>query len=323
METTLEYQDFLLSCDWGTSSFRLSVIDCSTSQLSRKITTGGGVKTLFTEWSGSDTPVSRQAFFLDYLLNRIHELEELLDFDATGIPVVISGMASSSIGITELPYADIPFSLDEPILPTKLILATEQFPHDILLVSGIKTVDDVMRGEEVQLLGLNPDRFSDRLMCVIPGTHSKHVHIEDRMIRDFDTFMTGEVFDLLGTWSVLSDSVKSPDTPIHTDAFREGVELAQHEAFLHALFHIRTNELLLKIDKTYNYDILSGLVIGTEIASLQEIGEADICLVSGGPLSKRYEIAMRSLGLHPTLITRTDELVMKGHIKIVNHRNLM
>ena len=62
-----------------------------------------------------------------------------------GTTVVLSGMASSSIGLVELPYSKLPFRTNGEDL------ITEQIQHQnnpLLVISGASTTDDVMRGEE-------------------------------------------------------------------------------------------------------------------------------------------------------------------------------
>jgi len=58
-----------------------------------------------------------------------------------GLPVVISGMASSSIGWRELPYAPLPFSL------TGCDAVWAEIQPAFYLVSGVASRDDMMRGE--------------------------------------------------------------------------------------------------------------------------------------------------------------------------------
>src|SRR3546814_14199624 len=84
-------------------------------------------------------------------------------------------MASSSLGIEELPYATLPFSLSGNGAVTRKFEASADFPHEILLISGLRSEQDVMRGEETQLLGLAAQGMlpADNAICLFPGTHSK------------------------------------------------------------------------------------------------------------------------------------------------------
>src|SRR5439155_22401473 len=70
--------------------------------------------------------------------------------------------------------------------------------------------EDVMRGEETQLLGLGTlwPGFSG-VVC-LPGTHSKWVQLTGRRVERFATAMTGELFEVLRTHSVLRHSFAGP-----------------------------------------------------------------------------------------------------------------
>ena len=63
------------------------------------------------------------------------------------VPVVISGMASSTIGLRELPYKPLPFAADGSDLVAEILAPTVDFKHATLLISGVSSTDDVMRGE--------------------------------------------------------------------------------------------------------------------------------------------------------------------------------
>ncbi|MDR8391106.1 2-dehydro-3-deoxygalactonokinase [Aliifodinibius sp. S!AR15-10] len=313
--------NYFMSCDWGTSSFRLSLVDRQSRATLQELSTSGGVKKLYNQWQQSNDDTGHTAYFLNYFGDQIKELEGLVEIDTQNIPIIISGMASSSIGMKELPYGMVPFSLKNPDLPSEVLPATEQFAHDVLLVSGIQTPDDVMRGEEIQLLGLAAEHNVEDCICVMPGTHSKHVFIRDSEVISFKTFMTGEVFELLTTQSVLAGSVNSTAKALDKEAFQQGVKESQKTNLLHAIFGIRTNDLLKGIDKQTNFDLLSGMVIGHEIAELATESPSRIYIVGSGPLTERYKTAMQTLDLNPIPVENTDQLTLQGHINIINQNS--
>src|ERR1041385_6709544 len=105
--------DFL-SCDWGTTSFRLRRVGGPDRAVIREIREQAGVKSLYEEAmrSGAEIEAARANVFARFL-NR--NLEALLAGEKTPerkLPLVISGLASSSVGWRELPYAKTPFPLD-------------------------------------------------------------------------------------------------------------------------------------------------------------------------------------------------------------------
>ena len=65
----------------------------------------------------------------------------LLELDAPrDLPVIISGMASSTIGWHELPYARTPFACDGSDVVWK------QVEERVILVSGLRTEEKALRG---------------------------------------------------------------------------------------------------------------------------------------------------------------------------------
>src|SRR6185312_14531588 len=143
----------------------------------------------------------------------------------------------------------------------------------VYLISGIKSDTDVIRGEETQLLGCvkdNVECLGNRLY-IFPGTHSKHILVKGHQVIDFKTYMTGEIFSLLATKSILGNSVKTGarKTGIKSKrSFEKGLKAAIHGNILNEAFLVRTNDLFKKISKENNFYYLSGLMIGTEIKNL-------------------------------------------------------
>lgn len=152
-----------------------------------------------------------------------------------------------------------------------------------------------MRGEEVQLLGLKELLPKGDCVCILPGTHSKHIWIEKGVVTIFQTFMTGEVFELLKVHSILSNSVASSSKVETTlDFFKKGVVASTKGNILNLLFKIRTNTLLHDLSPVANHAYLSGLIIGTELKTLQQQAN-HIVLSSSYPLSFLYENAIKTL----------------------------
>ena len=234
--------------------------------------------------------------------------------------MIISGMASSSVGFISIPYAEVPLPVDGSGLKTALIRATHQFDHDCLVISGVKTDDDIMRGEETQLIGcINPASapVKNRLF-IFPGTHSKHIRVKGNQITGFKTYMTGELFDLLSNKSILKNSIET--TMLSEDnklpAFIKGVRDAVAGNLLHSAFNTRINHLFDKLSKEENFSYLSGLLIGTELKDLLT-EDAKVTLISGAHLAPWYCRALDELGIQYTFSTNmADSATVKGQIKI-------
>jgi 2-dehydro-3-deoxygalactonokinase len=217
-----------------------------------------------------------------------------------GLPVMVSGMASSSIGWRELPYALLPFSLEGSSVVGQWV------ESGVYLISGVRGENDMMRGEETQALGWAEqvcDVLPLRATLVLPGTHSKHLHLESGVLTAITTFMTGELFEMLRTQSMLRHSmdlaaVGEPEGAMHWDAFREGVASSARAGLAANLFQVRTRQVLRGCSGASNRSFLSGLLIGSELRSL-EAGESPIILAAGEALREAYTMAATECGLSP------------------------
>jgi 2-dehydro-3-deoxygalactonokinase len=309
--------NLFLSVDWGTSNFRLRLVEKLSLRVIHEIVSPMGVKPLFLKWQQEGG--EREFVFLDYLTKQIDALPFSLP---ENIEIIISGMASSSIGIRELAYASLPFDITGKGLYVEKI-QHPSFPYTVQLISGVQSDDDVMRGEETQMVGLaDENNLSGKTIFILPGTHSKHVVCENDNITDFNTFMTGELFQVISHHTILKNSVAKPSAE-HSDLkeFDEGVLMsgAAH-SILNSLFKVRTNDILGKKTAAENYYFLSGLLIGTEMATLQVASPEKIILCAGKELHELYERAIRVLGTSDKTKILDKEVmekaVIKGQLKI-------
>ncbi len=309
-----------LSCDWGTSNFRLRLIEACTISTLAEQTAPQGISATYNLWQQSGQ--NRQGFYLDVIQQHIKQLEEKLKVSLAGLPVVLSGMASSSIGMKELPYTSVPFFADGRDLNSELIAPGDNFPHDLLIISGAKTGNDVMRGEETQLAGIFYNTANS--VFVLPGTHSKHITVQDGKVTDITTYMTGEFFELLSKKSILAASLEDTgdiNEPQNHNSFAEGIADSVTANLLHQCFMLRTNLLLNKTSKQQNYFYLSGLLLGTELKSLLQTMPPHITLAASGKVQQYYQTAFDILlppGHTTTLaVENADDAVIKGQLRIL------
>ncbi len=296
---------FLVAIDWGTTHFRLRLVDADRSDMVAEVATDEGTASL----ANARTMPERGKAFREVVQRALDALGDALRQCAKPPPVLVSGMASSSIGWQELPYGDVPWSLDGRDMITRELdpVRSQAGTHRVILLSGVRTRDDVLRGEETQLLGLfQLPRFgplSQRCVVVLPGTHSKHLHVADGALADFRTFMTGELFDIMSCQSILRHSVGAVESnalgPNSKDAFLAGVRIAAELPLASALFRVRTNQLLHGSSSEESRSRLSGILIGGELGSLYgALGEnVPIVLCATQPLVVAYRWAAVELGL--------------------------
>lgn len=215
------------------------------------------------------------------------------------VPVIICGMAGSRQGWQEAPYLDLPTKLDG-LAPEAI--SVDGVDRDIRILPGIakRQTDnpDVMRSEETQLLGLVDAGLQSGMVCM-PGTHAKWVSLEDGIATDFRTAMTGELYHVIATQSVLRHAVERHDPDATSGAFADAVRqsLADPAAALSRLFALRAATLLSGAGAQESADRLSGLLIGLDVAtSIDNVTKQAVTLVGGNALGKAYEKALSLAG---------------------------
>lgn len=308
-----------LSCDWGTTAFRLRLVETNSLEVLAEESSNRGIAESYQQWkqTGGDEK-KRVSFYLNIISGYISLIAERTGFSLHNIPLIISGMASSTIGMIELPYRELPVSVNGSDLHIECMDENKDFQHKTVIISGLKTADDVMRGEETKLVGsASSDTDSQGHIYIFPGTHPKHIEVKDGQIKTFKTYMTGEVFSLLSAKSILSVSV-AENREFHAEknihCFEKGVRESIHSNLLHSCFLVRTNQLFKKLSPEENYHYLSGLLIGNELKDLAG-RNLDITVVGSAALSQQYLAGLNVLGLpHGALLSSmdADEALIKG-----------
>ena len=316
-----------LSCDWGTTAFRLKLIDGAGCKVIAEEQTTQGIAGTFKQWKETGkSEEGRLSFYLDIISEHIKTIEKKTGTSLNDVPLIISGMASSTIGMADLPYKDIPFSTDGSDLKLHTIPASVSFKHSVTLISGVRTEDDVMRGEETKLIGCTVGVSNkNNHLFIFPGTHPKHVHVKNDKATAFKTYMTGEFFDLLSTKSILSVSVAEGEgfqEANNEQAFKKGVKAAIASNILHTCFLVRTNNVFNKLTKHENYYYLSGLLIGSELMDVKSLTNSNITIVGNEPITQFYITAFDALGLPQINTQGADEALIKGQLKILLGRRI-
>lgn len=285
---------YFISVDWGTSNLRIRLVENPSTRIIEEIRCPTGMKDLYVKCQREG--LDREHVCLGFLKEQIGLLQTSIDED---IEIVMSGMASSSIGIHELPYAGLPFWTNGNGLHVEKFIHP-LFPFGYKLISGVCSDSDVMRGEEVQVIGLAKmvDTLDGRTIFILPGTHSKHLVCENGKIVDFNTFMTGEMFQVIAEHTLLKASIEKPALSSGSFAgFDEGVlKNSQRLSLLNDLFKIRASDILGSSIPQQNFYYLSGLLIGDELSSLRSLSFDRIVLCAGENLAEFYIRALQILG---------------------------
>ncbi|WP_168708607.1 2-dehydro-3-deoxygalactonokinase [Hydrogenophaga sp. PAMC20947] len=305
----------LIGIDWGSSNLRVALVDEHGGLMDRR-----------------ESPVGV------FAVQEGHFAEALLPLCADWlvqhqVPLLACGMIGSRQGISDVPYVTCPASandLAERLGQVELPPVDGLTPGQAVqlhIVAGLNTGShaagwDVLRGEETQLFGL-PDGAAR--LFVLPGTHSKWMKRSGGgQIETFQTYMTGELFELLRNHSSLSRVMSAG--PASPKAFQQGVAEACAKGLENLLFRVRTAGLMGRFQSHELPDYLSGLLIGAEIkAGLSRFSPPDkhtpIPLLGSPELTQRYASAFAQFG--QAVVEMPGDAVFNGLLRIARAAGLL
>ena len=274
-----------IAVDWGTSNLRAWAMD--------------GARPI--EMRGSDDGMGKLAP-TEFEAALIRVVGPWLSDRVT--PVLACGMVGARQGWHEAPYRAVPCTP----LGEVMAVATSDPRIAVSIAPGLSQAApaDVMRGEETQIAGvlaLLPG--FDGVIC-LPGTHCKWAHVSAGEVVSFQTFMTGELFALLSTQSVLRHGMASDAWD--DAAFEAGLAASlSHPNLLAArLFTLRAEGLLAGLSADAARSRLSGLLIGAELAAARPywLGQR-VVLVGAAALSDNYRKALAVQGVTADILDAT------------------
>ncbi|MEQ3553491.1 2-dehydro-3-deoxygalactonokinase [Pseudonocardia nematodicida] len=295
----------LVALDWGTSSCRAYLVRSDGGVLAERSGSTGVMQineTARREGTAAGEIFDRtlRALCADW----ITELGEL--------PIIASGMIGSDQGWSTAPYLDVPVDpLNRPVElhPVRSSLGTVYIVPGLIDRSGLP---GVMRGEETQVVGAlladrattSADVTAGERTLVLPGTHSKWVEVVDGSVTGFTTHMTGELFALVMSHSIVS-RLAEPAAEPRWDAFDRGLDTVAGEegrlGLVGTLFSARSLVLTGDLDGAGVTDYVSGLIIGGEIRSMAGLGSGRaarrIGLLGSAALCARYSRALTRVGI--------------------------
>lgn len=229
---------------------------------------------------------------------------------------LMAGMVGSANGWEEAPYVCLPASPD----------TVGEHIHKMSSMDGVYIVGglschrkdntyDVIRGEEVQIIGLISGLKQERkhLVC-LPGTHSKWLEIDEHNVIDsFTTVMSGDFFSAICTTTIMAMMLDGPQEFSKVD-FQKGIELSAGPGGIMAhMFKVRGALLFEQIQPQHVESMISGIVIGSEIHNMKELynTKSFVQVISSDTLGEKYSLALDILGIEHQLHVG-DELSLAG-----------
>lgn len=286
----------IIAVDWGTTNRRAYRIEADGS-VTNSLRDGSGVLAMAAE---------------DYVPAIANLRERLGD-----LPVIAAGMVGSTRGWREAAYVPAPADF------ASLAAAALRIDGaDVTIVPGVSWIDgpraDVMRGEEVQVLGAIAAGLApaDALFCQ-PGTHNKWITTRDARITEVTTVMTGELFALLKAHGILAGML---DGPVADGApFREGIARGAGACDLGAaLFEVRAAVLLNRRAADDAAAYASGVLIGNDVGARDVAGNV-VHLLAEGTLAALYTVGIETLGGRVKPVDATAAFIagihhLRGHL---------
>jgi 2-dehydro-3-deoxygalactonokinase len=303
----------LIAIDWGTSNRRAWRLDRAGAVLDGRHDNEGLL-------------AIKEARFAESLRGMVGDWLA----QAPGVPVLMAGMVGSKRGWVEAPYLSAPLELQA--LGQHLHPVAELAGSTVRVVPGVclKAPDraaDVMRGEETQIYGALALSNQNSALLLLPGTHAKWADVKNGVLREFRTYMTGELFTVLRKHSILGQLMEGES--FAEEAFFHGLRVSRQAGpggLLHDLFSVRTLRLFEQLFPTAGPSYLSGLLIGAELVDAcrhfpQAAGET-ILTVGSAELSALYQAAAREFGLTLSVMDN-DALFPAAMYRIAGSANLL
>lgn len=312
-------EKLLIAVDWGTSHLRAYL--CSQPPPTQA---NSGNELVLKEWKKGAGVLKITQDFESELFN---VLQPWLD-EHGKLPIIMMGQIGSSIGWQETPYLQCPVS---PSDVASHCVYFECRSHQIAIVPGVSCVHnngmrDVMRGEEMQVLGWlqlsEAHQTGEHIIC-LPGTHTKWVRVLNGEIQVFKTALTGELFDLLSHGSVL---IQQRSDTFDFATFEQGVRFTLESgsgSFSHGLFSVRSKQLFGELAPENSQAYLSGVLIGSDVRAALNATEwsltpgAHVSVIGSKLVSNCFAKALQLAGMKTTLYS--EKQTSLNGIAVVNH----
>lgn len=297
VNATAEQAPVWAGVDWGTSNLRVWVMAADDKPL-HSLGSSAGMGTLQPD---------------QFEATLIALLEPWLQAGQT-LPVICCGMVGARQGWSDAGYLSTP--VDANSRSQAHAVTTHDDRISVAILPGVKQASpaDVMRGEETQIAGLLHQTPTFNGTVCLPGTHTKWAQLEEACITRFQTCMSGEMFALLSTQSVLRHSMQ--DTQWSDNAFNQGVSdiLAAPESLSSQLFALRAENLINDVPGYELKSRLSGLLLGAELAATKAYWQdKHVTIVGDNRLAGLYAQALSQVEAR-VAVADGDSLTLAGLI---------
>lgn len=312
----------IITIDAGTTNSRIYLINNKNNKIIDVVKKNVGVKN--TAINGS----------VDVLKNELSfGMEEIIQRNGCNVEdilyIVATGMITSNLGLVEVPHIASPCDSKEFATASVVKILPEFFHIPCIFIPGMKNAIpedqllgfreelnklDVMRGEEVETIGLIKQlQLKGKGIMILPGSHTKYVLVEDGFLLSCLSTLSGEMLyavqkDTILSSSITKDLIKIPEH----DALLEGFYSSETNGLVRALYQVRLLQLFEKMNDNQRANFLVGAVLASDIKALKKLEaemNPDWIVVGGGdPLRTSFVTILNHLH-YSNVIEASDEQV--------------
>ena len=264
--------------DSGTTNTRMYVLNTSGELIFTSKKSVGSKATVLTN--------DRQFLVRELyaLYNSMLEHLHLKDSDISSI--WMSGMVTSKNGIIEVPYISVPITLKFLADEVFTYFEPNFFRRDILFIPGIKSVpkelqieisnvDQVnnMRGEETEIMGILSCGIATKGSCVIvlPGSHTQAAILQDGIIVNIISTVTGELYKAIQKETILSENLTDVGSAVDKEMVALGYKNLVRHGFNRAIYIVRSLLLFTEATDFQRSSYLEGVLNGGVIQAVKAV----------------------------------------------------
>lgn len=293
-----------VAIDWGSTNFRAYRVDAI----------GGVIDRL-------ESPLSIATMSKDEIRDTVDGVVDRWPNESESL--YCCGMVGSSVGWQEVPYVDCPTRPQELVakVPTIEIGANKLHISPGLACISTFGVPDVMRGEELQYLGvlsLNRQLQIKLGLVCMPGTHTKWMPLDRGAVASFSTSMVGDIYNAVSKNGLLRNHIQNEAR--QSSAFLDGVNYGRKGGALsRLLFSVRSRVVTAELPNADAASYASGIMIGNDVADALEAyakfaEDCPIVLVGEPELCGLYKLAIETCGGTAVVFDAEDACVQGFHV---------
>ncbi len=303
-----------ITVDMGTSNTRVGLIR-----------DGQIISTLyFSMGVGKGQPLELSSALHSAVISLLQETR-LQEKDITCI--LASGMITSEKGLCPLAHIVLPTGISALQKNLHQTTIPHISPIPFCFIRGVqlrnahRSVQDVMRGEETELMGIWTPDFT---VYVLPGSHTKMIQTDEAgNILSFSSSLSGEMLSALSKGTILSASIDLDQPQFDTDYLLKGYDRCARGGLNASLMQVRLLDTQAHKSKKEIYSFFLGMILHGDVQEILRF-HPDRLLIGG---KKQMRLALACLlenrtSIRPSVLSdqEVEESVFRGAVKIYEHR---